>query len=78
MSADHPETAASVTIIAVRYRTLRCTEPGCKNLGRLLLRYADVGGRPMRNAEFCHRHGRMRVARDRAAGLKVYDDREPS
>ena len=46
MSADHPETAASVTIIAVRYRTLRCTEPGCKNLGRLLLRYADVGGRP--------------------------------
>jgi hypothetical protein len=76
MSADHPETAASVTIIAVRYRTLRCTEPGCKNLGRLLLRYADVGRRPMSNAEFCHRHGRARIARDRAAGLKVYDGRE--
>jgi hypothetical protein len=42
----------------------------------MILRYADAGGRPMSNTEFCHGHGRMRVARDQAAGLKVYDDRE--
>jgi hypothetical protein len=42
------------------------------------LRYADAGGRPMSNAEFCYAHARVKVARDRAAGLKVYDDREVS
>ena len=49
--------------------------PGAKNLG-LILRYADAGGRPMSNSEFCHSHGRKRVERDRAVGIKVYDDRE--
>jgi hypothetical protein len=75
MSTDHLETATSVTILAVGYRA-RCTEAGCANLGRLILRYADAGGRPMSNSEFCHAHARVRIARDRAAGLKVYDDRE--
>ena len=74
MSTDQPETAASVTINAIGYRA-RCTEAGCANLGRLTLRYADAGDRPMSNAEFCHAHARTRVARNRAAGLKVYDDR---
>jgi len=32
----------------------------------------------MSNAEFCHRHGRLKIARDQAAGLKVYDDRGAS
>ena len=49
-----------------------------ENLGRLILRYAAAGGRPMSSAEFCHAHARVRIARDRAAGLKVYDDREPT
>jgi hypothetical protein len=53
----------------------RCTEAGCKNLGRMILRYADAGGRPMSNSEFCHAHARVKVARDQAAGLKVFDDR---
>ena len=69
MSTDHPETAASVAIVALGYR-VPCTEAGCKNLSRLLLRYADTGGRPMSNSEFCHGHGRLRVARDRTAGLR--------
>jgi hypothetical protein len=30
----------------------------------------------MNNAELCHAHARVRLARDRAAALKVYDDRE--
>jgi hypothetical protein len=77
VSTDHIETPTSLTIIAMGYRA-RCTEPGCRNLGRLILRYADAGGRPMSNSEFCHAHARVRIARDCAAGLKVYDDREGS
>ena len=53
----------------------RCTAPRRANLGRLILRYADAGGRPMNNSEFWHGHGRMRVARDPAVEVKVYDDR---
>jgi hypothetical protein len=45
MSTDHPDTA-SVTIVALGYRA-PCSEAGCGNLGRLILRYADSGGRPM-------------------------------
>ena len=75
MSTDHIESPASVTIGALGYRA-RCTEPGCANLGRLILRFADAGGRPMSNAEFCHAHARVKVERNRDAGLKVYDDRE--
>ena len=75
MSTDYPETAATVNIGAISYRA-RCTEAGCGNLARLGFRYADTGGRPMTNLVFCHGHGRLRVERDRVAGLKVYDDRE--
>jgi hypothetical protein len=73
MSTDQPEGAASVTIGAIGYRA-RCTESACGNLARLVLRHADAGGRPISNQEFCHAHARDRLARDRAAGLKVYDD----
>jgi hypothetical protein len=38
VSTNHPETAASVTIVQLGYRA-RCTEPACRNLGRLILRY---------------------------------------
>jgi hypothetical protein len=75
MSTEHIETPTSVTVIAIGYRA-RCTESGCRNLGRLILRYADAGGRPMSNEEFCDAHARVKVARDRAAGLRVYDDSE--
>jgi hypothetical protein len=75
MSTDHLDTPASVTILAAGYRA-RCTVLRCKNLGRLILRYADAGGRPLSNSELCHAHARVRIPRDRAAGLKVYDDRE--
>jgi hypothetical protein len=41
MAATISEAAAiSVTIVALGYRA-RCTEAGCKNLGRMILRYAD-------------------------------------
>jgi hypothetical protein len=40
------------------------------------LRYADGGGRPMTNAEVCYAHARVKVARERAARFKVYDNRE--
>ena len=75
MSADHPETAASVTIGAISYRA-RCIEAGCKNLGRVLMIYADAGGRPIAHPVVCHTHGHKRLTRDRAAELTVFDDRE--
>jgi hypothetical protein len=74
VSTDQPETAASATIGALGYRA-RCAKAGCRNLGRIGLRYADSGGRPFRNLVLCHAHARVRLARDRAAGLKVYEDR---
>ena len=75
MSTHYSETATSVTIGALKYRAC-CSEPGCPNLARLGLRYADAGGRPVTNLVFCHGHRGLRVERDRAAGLKVCDDRE--
>ena len=75
MSTANPETAASVTIGAITYRA-RCTEAGCKNLGHMLFIYADAGGRPIAHPVLFHEHGRERLARDRAAGLKLFDDRE--
>ncbi len=77
VSTDYHETPASVTIGALGYRA-RCTEAGCGNLARLGLRYADAGGRPFSNSDFCLAHGRVRIARARASGLKIYDDRESS
>jgi hypothetical protein len=77
VSTDQQETPTSVTLLSVGYRA-RCTEAGCANLGRLILRYADAGGRPISNLEFCHAHARERLAYVRAAGLKVYDDRTTS
>ena len=65
----------SVTIITLSYRAC-CAEPGCRNLGRMILRHADAGGRPIDNGEFCAAHGRSRIERDRAAGVRVYDNRE--
>ena len=60
MIPEQIETATSVTIIPFGYRT-RCSESGCRNLGRVILRHADAGGRPIDNAEFCLRHGRARI-----------------
>jgi hypothetical protein len=40
--------------------------------------YADAGGRPISHAVLCHVYARSSLARDRAAGLKIYDDREPN
>jgi hypothetical protein len=71
---EDSENAARVTIITPGYRA-KCAEPACWHVGRVILRYADTGGRPIDNAEFCNAHARMRIERDRAAGLRVYDDR---
>jgi hypothetical protein len=68
MSTDYPDSAASVNIGA-SYRA-RCTEAGCKNLGRLLFIYADAGGRPISHPVLCHAHGRVMLARDRAGGSR--------
>jgi hypothetical protein len=77
MSTDYPETAATVNVDAFSYRA-RCTEVGCKDLGRMIMIYADAGGPPIGHPVVCHAHARARLERDRAAGLKVFDDREVS
>jgi hypothetical protein len=64
-----------VKIGAISYRA-RCTEAGCKNLGRMLMIYADAGGRPVGHPVVCHTHGHKRLELDKAAGLKVFDDRK--
>jgi hypothetical protein len=64
--------APGVTIVPLDYHS-RCSEPGCRKLGRILLRYAD--GRSMSNREFCNNHCQAKVKRDRAAGIRVYDNR---
>jgi hypothetical protein len=74
VSIDHPETAASVTIIALRIYTARCKAPRCTNRGRLLLRYANAGGRPISHPVLCHTHAHEKIARD-PAGLTVDNDR---
>jgi hypothetical protein len=53
MIPEQIEIATSVTIIPLGYR-VRCTEPGCRNLGRMILRHADAGGRQIDDDEFCH------------------------
>jgi len=75
MSPDYPDSAANVTIIAAGYRT-HCTAPHCKNLGRMILRYNDAGGRPTKISEYCRRHTIERIARARAAVLRVCDQRK--
>jgi hypothetical protein len=43
MISEQTGTATSVTIITLGYRA-RCTEPGCRNLERVILRHADASG----------------------------------
>jgi hypothetical protein len=72
-SSGRDGTAYSVKVVPLEYHS-RCSEPGCRRLGRILVRYLD--GRPQSNREFCCSHGDAKVKRDRAAGPRVYDDRE--
>jgi hypothetical protein len=74
MKPNRTETAASVIIVPMGYRA-QCSEPACRNLGLLILRHADAGGRPMTNVEVCNAHSRERLERDRAAGRNVFDSR---
>jgi hypothetical protein len=66
---------ANVTVIPIEFRT-KCTAAGCRNLGRLVLRYADRAGRPIRQIELCFKHAQELLDRNRAAGLKVFDNRD--
>jgi hypothetical protein len=75
VSTDNPETAVSVTVVSLGIYSGKCKTRGCRNLGRLLFIYADARSRPISRPVLCHEHGRERLERDSAAGLKVYDDR---
>jgi hypothetical protein len=68
---------ASVTILRIGYRA-RCNATGCGNVARMILRYADRGGRPIANLERCNSHARVAIEHNTKARLTVYDDRESS
>ncbi len=59
-AAVHVETATSLTIIQLGYRGC-CTEPGCRNVGQMILRLADAGGRPIDNSELCLAYRRSTI-----------------
>jgi hypothetical protein len=73
VSVDHLETAASVTIVHsaiardVYGGRMRESRPADSALCR--------PGRSTSHAVLCHARARLRLARDRTADLKVYDDR---
>ena len=67
--------AASVTILTIGYRA-RCSEPGCRNLARAILRYADRSGRSLSNLERCNAHTREALEHDAKAGLAMQDERK--
>jgi hypothetical protein len=75
MNLSHLDSATSVMIVPLGYLA-RCAEADCRDLGRLILRYADLGGAPLGQAEFCNAHGHSRVAKHRIKGIKIYDDRD--
>ena len=64
MRAELIETTASFTILAVSYLG-RLHRERCVNPERVILRYADVGGRPRSHSVLCLAHTRVKVARDR-------------
>ena len=51
-----------MNIGAISYRA-RCTEAGCKNLGRMLMIYTDAGGGPISHPALCYAQARVRMAR---------------
>jgi hypothetical protein len=67
--------ATSITVLVIDYRE-RCIEPGCENLARALLRYADRAGRLLFNLEECNFHARQTLERDVKLGLAIHDARE--
>jgi len=44
----------------------------------MLMIYADAGDRPVGHSVVCHACARVRLARERVARLRVFDDRVAS
>ncbi len=72
---ESQDEAACLTVITIGYRA-KCTEPGCRNLARAILRYGDRSGRPVSNSERCHAHAREALEGAMKAGLAIYDERK--
>lgn len=65
-----------VVILTIGYRA-KCIAAGCRNVARAIVRYADAGGRPLRQEERCGAHATEAMAAALDAGLKIHDDRKP-
>ncbi len=69
---EHP---AMAVILTIGYRA-KCVAPGCGNVARAIFRYADAGGRPLRQEENCVAHTTEAKNAAVADGLKIHDDRK--
>ncbi len=70
------EEPSCLTVLTLGYKA-KCTEPGCHNLARVILRrQGDRSGRPLSNLERCHGHARAELERATKAGLTIYDQRK--
>ncbi len=54
---EYQEDTACITVLTIGYKA-KCTELGCGNLARVILRQGDRSGRPLSNLERCNRHAR--------------------
>jgi len=72
---ESEEQPAIVVILTCGYRA-KCVAPGCSNVARVIVRYTDSGGRPLRQQENCIAH--MIEAENAAVanGLKIHDYRK--
>ncbi len=72
-----PETPASVAIIPIGFHC-RCVDLApakCVNVARVIARYLDRHGAPLRQRELCNAHVRSVLVHARSAGLLVDDQR---
>jgi hypothetical protein len=64
-----------MVILAYSYRAKRMA-PGCGNVAQAIVRYADAGGRPLRQEESWIAHTTEAKNVAAADGLKIHDDRK--
>jgi hypothetical protein len=73
MAAEEQPTM--VVILRCGYRA-KCVTPGCGNVARAIVRYADAGGRPLRQEEICNAHTAEAKNAAVADRLTIHDDRK--
>lgn len=69
-----PAAATAIELWPCHYRA-QCTEPGCRYLARIIVRFVADGGSPEGQRELCNRDARKQVEALKAKGMPVHDMR---